>query len=109
MAQGVCRSLCLSLALTGLVISHLRTQKREMLLTGLPSNLAHIIRRRKPYRFQAKMLILPEYGLIWTRDVLCIPHSTVLGLSGSPLTTWRKSRLCFTQAVSSRKGGMSTG
>ena len=111
MAQGVCLSLYLSLALTtGLVISCLRTQKRETLLTGLPSNLAHVIRRRKPYYLQ--MLILPEYGPVRTRDMLCIPRSTVLGLRGGLLTTtatWRKSRLCFTLAVSSCEGGISTG
>lgn len=66
MAQGVCLSLCLSLALTtGLVISRLRTQKRETLSTGPLSKLAHVIRRRKPYRLQ--MRTLPEYGLIRTR------------------------------------------
>ena len=111
MVQGVCLSLYLSLALTtGLVISRLRTQKRETLLTGLPSNLAHVIRRRKPYCSQ--MLVLPEYGPIWTRDVLGIPRSTVLDLRGGLLTTtatWRKSRLRFTLAVSSCEGGLSTG
>lgn len=96
---------------TVLVMSHPRTQKRETLSPGLHFNLDHAISQRKQHYLQ--MLILPEHGLVRARDVLCIPHFNSAGpewqSSLDTTTTWRKSRLCFTLAVSSREGGMSTG